>query len=55
MLSCVAPLDKSRSKRASGREAADNHIPCKDDKIGTVSRFNQLDVAWRTPGTFYRE
>jgi hypothetical protein len=53
MLSCVVPLDKSWSKKASGRKAADNHIPWKDDKIGTVNPFNQLDVTWRTPGTFY--
>jgi hypothetical protein len=50
---CIVPLDKSGSKRASGRKAVDNHIPCKDDKIGTVYPFNQLDVTWLTPGTFY--
>jgi len=55
MLSCAVPLDKSWSKRESGRKAADNNIPCKDKNIGTVNPFNQLDVTWRTPGTFYRE
>ena len=54
-LSCVVPLDKSWSKRTSCRKALDNHISHKDDKMGTVNLFNQLDVTWRTPGTFYRE
>jgi len=44
MLSCVVPLDKSWSKKASGRKAADNRIPCKDEKIGTVNPFNKRDV-----------
>jgi len=37
MLSCVVPLDKSWSKTPSGRKAADNHIPCKDNKIGAAN------------------
>jgi hypothetical protein len=51
MLSYVVPLNKSLSKKASGRKAADNHIPCEDDKIGIGNPFNQLDVTWGTPGT----